>query len=325
MSAAYSQAARDYFDAHAIAPELAATVGVHERAGQLRFPCAAADGLTYYRERSLNGGPAKVKQPPGRPLALWWPLGRPRRAEAVLVSEGESDALAALEPLSESRFGALEVVAIPGAGFPPKRLAEQLAEAGVREAFLAFDGDTAGRAYAAKAAAALGAAGISSIVVDLEDGTDLAENLAQAEDRTRWIENALADAEAAADEIAAPPTQSSAGPLPPFPAEALPSSIADWAKATATATQTPVDLSAGMALSALSTAALSAATVRCAPGWEEELAFWAVCVLPSGERKSAVLRAALEPVREVEHDRLTRRDGRRLPARSVRERLTLPS
>ena len=120
-------------------------------------------------------------------------------------------------------------------------------------------------------------------------------------------------------------SEAPAAPLPPFPADALPSPIADWAKATATATQTPVDLAAGMALSALSTAALSAATVRCAPGWEEELAFWAVCVLPSGERKSAVLRAALEPVREVEHDRLTRRDGRRLPARSVRGRLTLPS
>lgn len=99
-------------------------------------------------------------------------------------------------------------------------------------------------------------------------------------------------------------SEAPAAPLPPFPADALPSPIADWAKATATATQTPVDLSAGMALSALSTAALSAATVRCAPGWEEELAFWAVCVLPSGERKSAVLRAALEPVPEVEQDRL---------------------
>jgi len=101
-----------------------------------------------------------------------------------------------------------------------------------------------------------------------------------------------------------PASEAPAAPLPPFPADALPSPIADWAKATATATQTPVDLSAGMALSALSTAALSAATVRCAPGWEEELAFWAVCVLPSGERKSAVLRAALEPVRGVEQDRL---------------------
>lgn len=99
-------------------------------------------------------------------------------------------------------------------------------------------------------------------------------------------------------------SEAPAAPLPPFPADALPSPIADWAKATATATQTPVDLSAGMALSALSTAALTAATVRCAPGWEEELAFWAVCVLPSGERKSAVLRAALEPVRGVEQDRL---------------------
>lgn len=93
-------------------------------------------------------------------------------------------------------------------------------------------------------------------------------------------------------------------PLATFPVDALPSPIADWVRAAATATQTPVDLPAGMALAALSTAALGAATIRCAPDWEEELAAWLVCVLPSGERKSAVLRAAVEPIRELERERL---------------------
>jgi len=217
VSAAYSQAARDYFDAHAIAPELAATVGVHEREGQLHFPYVAPDGSTYYRERSLNGGPAKVKQPPGRPLTVWWPLGRPPGAEAVLVCEGESDALAALEPLSESRFAATAVVAIPGTGFPAGRLAEQLGGVGAREAYLALNADEAGRGYAGKAIAALCEAGMRPIVVELEDGADLAETLARVDDRACWIDQALADAEAAADEIESPPHPEPSSSLPTTP------------------------------------------------------------------------------------------------------------
>ncbi len=197
----FSHAARDYFATRAINPQLAATVGVEERAGALLFPYSAADGSTYYRERSLNGaGPAKVRQPAGQPLTLWRPFGRSCN-QSVLLCEGESDALAALEPLSDSRFASLEVVAIPGTGFRPKRLAEQLAEARIRKVFLALDGDDAGRTYAADARRALDDAGIATIALDLEDGTDLADNLARAHDRAAWIENALADAEAAADGV----------------------------------------------------------------------------------------------------------------------------
>jgi len=137
--------------------------------GELVFPYRTPDGAGFTRLRSLNGGSAKVKQPPERSLALWWPLRRPRGAEAVLVCEGESDALAALEPLSESRFASLELVALPGTGFPAKRLAEQLVAVGTRDAFLALDADEAGRRYAEKAASALREAGIRPIVVEFED------------------------------------------------------------------------------------------------------------------------------------------------------------
>ena len=119
-----------------------------------------------------------------------------------------------------------------------------------------------------------------------------------------------------------------APPLPSFPVEALPSVLAEWVRATAGATQTPLDLAAGMALASLSTAALGTATVRCAPGWEEELALWIVCVLPSGERKSAVLRSALEAVREFERERVeearpavAREDARREALESRRKDL----
>ena len=226
----FGPAALDFYARHAIDPELAASCGVREAAGSLAYPCRAADGTPFDRLRSLNGaGPAKVKQPPGRPLTLWWPLGRPPGAEAVLVCEGESDALAALEPLSESRFAAVAVASIPGTGFPARRLAEQLGEVGARDAYLVFDADEAGRAYAKKAASALREAGIRPIVVELQEGADLAETLARVDDRPGWIEQALADAEAAVDEIeaapadpeaASPPAPPSAPTWPDPPAEA---------------------------------------------------------------------------------------------------------
>jgi len=141
VSGGFGTVAVDYFGAHAIDPELATACGVREVEGELVFPYRTPNGAGFTRLRSLNGGSAKVKQPPGRSLALWWPLRRPRGAEAVLVCEGESDALAALEPLSESRFASLELVALPGTGFPAKRLAEQLVAVGTRDAFLALDAE----------------------------------------------------------------------------------------------------------------------------------------------------------------------------------------
>ena len=192
----FSAVALDYFGARAIDPELAASCGVREVEGKLVFPYRAPDGASFDRLRSLNGGP--VKQPPGQPLALWWlPRGRPETAAAVLVCEGESDAMAVLEPLCDSHFASLEVVAIPGTGFPAHRLTEELAAVGIREAFLALDADDAGRSYAEKAAAALHKAGIRAIGVELAEGADLAETLAGVDDRPGWIDQALADAEAA--------------------------------------------------------------------------------------------------------------------------------
>ncbi len=201
MSAStFSPAAIDYLAAREIDPQLAATLGVRERRGSLRFPCRAADGSSYERERILNGvGPAKVKQPARQPLTLWWPLGRPARADAVLVTEGESDALAALEPLSESRFAALETVAVPGTGFPAERLAADLVACGACHVYLTLDGDDAGRKFAERAATALREAGIRPVVVEMPDGTDLAAMLAAVDDRVRWLNGALADAEAATE------------------------------------------------------------------------------------------------------------------------------
>lgn len=90
--------------------------------------------------------------------------------------------------------------------------------------------------------------------------------------------------------------------LPEFPTDALPAALRAWVEATAEATQTPRALAAGMVLATVSAAALGAARVECQPGWEEELAIYTVVILPSGERKSTVVRSAVAPLRALERE-----------------------
>lgn len=87
--------------------------------------------------------------------------------------------------------------------------------------------------------------------------------------------------------------------LPGFPLDTLPETVRRWASATAEATQTPADLAAWSALAVLAAAVMGAGTVDCG-AWEEELGLYAVVAMPSGDRKSAVLRAATAPLRAVE-------------------------
>jgi len=69
----FGDAALAYFSAHGIDPTLAAEFGVLEVDGALAFPYRDEAG-TFIRIRPLSG-PAKVRQPRGRPLCCWWPAG----------------------------------------------------------------------------------------------------------------------------------------------------------------------------------------------------------------------------------------------------------
>ncbi|PZS12461.1 MAG: hypothetical protein DLM64_04865 [Solirubrobacterales bacterium] len=101
--------------------------------------------------------------------------------------------------------------------------------------------------------------------------------------------------------------------LPAFPLDALPGDITRWVEAVAEETQTPPDLAAVAALGVLAAAALGAAIVDCG-AWKEELVLYQLAVMPSGERKSPVLREALAPLRAIESER------RKESAAGVRQR-----
>ncbi|HSZ70215.1 MAG TPA: YfjI family protein [Solirubrobacteraceae bacterium] len=89
---------------------------------------------------------------------------------------------------------------------------------------------------------------------------------------------------------------------PEFPIDALPAPVAAWVQAVAEESQTPPDLAAMAALGVLSAAAMGAAVVDCG-GWAEELPLYLLVAMPSGDRKSTVMRAAQAPLRAVERER----------------------
>jgi replicative DNA helicase len=87
------------------------------------------------------------------------------------------------------------------------------------------------------------------------------------------------------------------GPPPPaFPTDVLPSGLREMVESIAAAYQVPADLPALLALGCLSAAVAGKSRVRVGPDWKEELCAYVGCLLPSGERKSPVVREIAAPL-----------------------------
>lgn len=193
-------AAIDYMEARAIDPQIAAELGVkgeppNNRARELHFPNG--------RRRVLKTG--RVLQPKGKQLEAWWiPPPEEPSWEAVLVCEGESDALAVRSYLpyvvESSGLRHLPILCIPGTGFPVERLRNELVGR-VREALIATDADEAGEAYYARAHDELVDVGIRPVRVEAEP--DLAEWLANMPEAHRpfRLADLLVDCAAAAPDL----------------------------------------------------------------------------------------------------------------------------
>lgn len=72
------------------------------------------------------------------------------------------------------------------------------------------------------------------------------------------------------------------------------------ADATATATQTPVDLADSLILACLSAATLGRAIVEPVPGWTEQTTLFTCVALGPGNRKSTVFDILTRPIRDAE-------------------------
>lgn len=87
-----------------------------------------------------------------------------------------------------------------------------------------------------------------------------------------------------------------ARPLPPFPTDALPPSMAAFVRAVARESETPQDLPAMAALGVLSALAMGGTQVDCG-NYQEELALYMLIAMPSGDRKSTVMRRVTDPLK----------------------------
>ena len=239
--------------------------------------------------------------------------------DEVWLWEGESDAITA------TALG-LPAVGVPGTQGWKKAWAKRFED---RAVFILLDCDDKARIAAEKIAADLWPYAESVRIVPLDpnrdDGYDLGDFVMDAETpdelhqaKVLLYDLALGTAEFVPEAEAWPPLVFAPAP-PGFPVDALPPDVGEWVNATAEATQTPHDLAASTALGVLSACVTGHVRTKVKHGWEEEACLYAVCALESGERKSAVVRAGVAPLRELERDWITEATPRVAEAKTRRE------
>jgi len=91
-------------------------------------------------------------------------------------------------------------------------------------------------------------------------------------------------------------------PVRPFPLDTYPARFADYIAAVAASTQTPPEMVAMIGLSVLSAAAANRVWISRGGDWLEPATIWTLTVMPSGSRKSPVMRAVTRPLHTLERE-----------------------
>lgn len=223
----YSQRVLDYFADHAIDPAVAEALGVEDMDG-IGVTIPYSGGF----RRTRDFAEKITRQPKGRALELWCPVGTatPPGAErpVYLLLEGESDCLAAVSALGEAEgagvrrrpdlptsLRSLVPLALPGAGTCHAAAVELAKEKGA-PIIVALDADDAGRRASEKLRQRADKAGVQLRAVELPEGADLADVLAAAADPTAALAELVAGAEVEAEAVEAAPEPPSASTLTPF-------------------------------------------------------------------------------------------------------------
>lgn len=106
----------------------------------------------------------------------------------------------------------------------------------------------------------------------------------------------------------------------PFPADALPGEIADYVKAVAESTQTPVDMAGTAALATIAVCTQGKYKIRGKADWVEPLNGYFIVINPPSERKSAVEHSIVKPLDTYEEQYNIRNAGR-VEASKMRKRV----
>ena len=90
--------------------------------------------------------------------------------------------------------------------------------------------------------------------------------------------------------------------LPIFPTDCLPPVLRNWVEEESHATQTPADLAGLLSLAVCSAAIARKVEVEPRSGWREPVNLFVAVLLEPGNRKTAVFKDALQPLRELESE-----------------------
>lgn len=85
-----------------------------------------------------------------------------------------------------------------------------------------------------------------------------------------------------------------------FPVDALPKAIADYVRAVAESTQTPLDMAGALSIAVLSTCLQGKFRIRGKSDWFEPLNTYVLVIAPPSERKSSVMKLMLKPLNDYE-------------------------
>lgn len=244
-------------------------------------------------------GGGKYRQPAGVRLGLYDPYGALERdiLEELLLIEGEANTVAVHVALPE-----LPAVGLPGQSVLANEMAEQIGHVPLVHVWIdRHDPGAAGNAE--RITRRLREAGVGEVrFLPPAAGLDANDALRElGPQRTRETLRAMIDQAREIeerDEESWPPIPRAT--LPAFPLAALPPAVAEFVRATSDSTETPIDMAAIAALGVLSVAAI---------GWqvdcgthEEELPLYLLVVMESGDRKSSVLNAVAQPLRQIERE-----------------------
>lgn len=92
--------------------------------------------------------------------------------------------------------------------------------------------------------------------------------------------------------------------LPDFPTDIFPEWVGHMVDSVALSTETPRELAAALGLAGLATACQSKFEVEPEAGYIEPLNIWIVAAMESGNRKTAVLEAMIEPILSYEQEQI---------------------
>jgi hypothetical protein len=184
----WSSEALAFFAERAIDPAIAEAAGVKQNGSGLVYP---HNRTRRYDGHTMQSNGATVR--PWRVIEDSWPGAR-----AALITEGETDGLAAATALAASPeapgFRGLPILAIPGCQYSPQVIARGLVKYGITEAYIAFDADEPGRKAAQALANALAQARVRPLRAEPPQG-DIADWLCSVEAPGEALASHLADAQ----------------------------------------------------------------------------------------------------------------------------------